>query len=245
MMNKLADTVTKIASKPFTRRHFLEGMGAAGAAAALASCGSPSKGPQTLFQQATTPAVPAVTGTVVAGSAPHNCGGRCVTKAYVVNGVIQRFVTDERPDLNIIDGTGDDPQRRACPRCRSQKGFMYRADRLLNPLEADRDRGDVNGFVQIPWTQAFTEIAQQLVALQSMPGAFYATYASGASGSYPGAQHSRLLNLLGGAMTPPGLQLARLRARHALHHGRQHTARKQPPGLLQRRPDDLVVPQLR
>ena len=203
MMNEL----TRLATKPLTRRRFLEGMGAAGAVATLASCGDAGKGVGTLFEDTSgRPAVPAIAGVVVAGASPHNCGGKaCITKAYVENGVVKRFVTDERPDRNIIDGTGDDPQRRACVRCRAKKGFLYRADRLLKPLKQMGTRGDVNGFVEISWDQAFTEIAASLKDIAARPpwGAksLYATYASGSSGSYPGTQHGRLLNLLGGSMS--------------------------------------------
>jgi anaerobic dimethyl sulfoxide reductase subunit A len=193
----------QLASKKFTRRSFLEGMGAVGATAALASCGS-GQGVKTLFGEAPAPAIPAIGGTLVAGSAPHNCGGRCVTKAYVENGVIKRFITDDRPDQNVIDGTGDDPQRRGCLKCRGQKGFMYRADRLLHPLKQTGTRGDVNGFVQISWTQAFTEIAQKLQSIVSDSSkgwkTLHSTYASGSSGSFPSAQQGRLLDMLGGQM---------------------------------------------
>ena len=202
MMNEL----TRLATKPLTRRRFLEGMGAAGAAAALASCGDTGKGVGSLFEDTCgRPAVPAIAGIVVAGSAPHNCGGRCVTKAYVENGVVKRFVTDERPDRNFIDDTGDDPQRRACVKCRAQKGFMYRGDRLLKPLKQVGTRGDLNGFVEISWDQAFTEIAAQMRAIVNDPSkgwrTLHSTYASASSGSFPASQTTRLLDLLGGQMT--------------------------------------------
>jgi anaerobic dimethyl sulfoxide reductase subunit A len=201
----LSELKTKLGAA-LTRRWFLKGMGAAGATAALANCGS-GAGAKTLFAERGAPSIPAVTGTIVPGSAAHNCGGRCQTKAYVENGVVKRLVTDERPDLNINDGTGDDPQRRACPRCRAHKGFMYRADRLLHPLKQMGVRGDVNGFVQITWDQAFTEIAQQLTSIIATYGntALYSHYMSGdgasvprAGGSGAGSIAQRLCNLLGG-----------------------------------------------
>ena len=205
MMNEL----TKLATKPLTRRRFLEGMGAAGAAATLASCGG-SKGVNSLFEEKPTTEIPAITGAVVAGSAAHNCGGRCVTKAYVENGVIKRFVTDENPETgSLVDMQGDNPQRRACPRCRAQKGFMYRADRLMKPLKQTGTRGDVNGFVEISWDQAFTEIATQTKDIKNRFGAsaLYNHYTSGDGAAVPrgGAGNDggtcvaqRVLRLLGG-----------------------------------------------
>jgi anaerobic dimethyl sulfoxide reductase subunit A len=200
------DHLTRLVSKPFTRRRFLEGMGAVGATAALASCGSAGKDAPGLFQDnpANVP-VPPINGVVVAGAAPHNCGGRCVTKAYVENGVVKRFVTDERPDQNIIDGTGDDPQRRACPRCHAHKGYMYRADRLLKPLKQMGQRGDVNGFVEISWDPAFTLIAHKLQALKTTygPASFLNHYASGDGAVLPNSADlsGRLLNFLGGSLS--------------------------------------------
>jgi anaerobic dimethyl sulfoxide reductase subunit A len=201
MNNELA----QLAAKTFTRRMFLEGIGAVGATAALASCTGSGKGARALFDEAPVPAVPAIAGLVVPGAAPHNCGGRCVTKAYVENGVVKRLVTDERTDKAPIMGNGDDPQRRACPRCRAHKGYMYRADRLLKPLKQTGNRGDVNGFVEITWDQAFTEIATKLQAIATKygPASLFNQYASGDGADVPNAAGvaSRLLNLLGGSLS--------------------------------------------
>jgi len=187
-----------------SRRTFMKGAGALTAAAALYGCGGDGDGPSAQFDDSISPpAVPQVTGEVVAGAAPHNCGGRCVTKAYVEDGVVKRLVTDERPDKNIIDNTGDSPQFRACVRCRSHKGVLYRADRLNKPLKQTGARGDINGFVEISWDQAFSEIAQELNRIKGQygPAALFNHYASGDGGSVPNAAEcaNRLLNLLGGS----------------------------------------------
>ena len=190
-----------------SRRTFVKGAGALTAAAALYGCGGDGDGPSAQFEDSVPPVtVPAVTGEVVAGAAPHNCGGRCVTKAYVEDGVVKRLVTDERPDKNIIDGTGDDsPQYRACVRCRSHKGVLYRADRLTKPLKQTGARGDINGFVEISWDQAFSEIAGELTRIKGTYGqaALFNHYTSGDGGSVPNAAGSanRLLNLLGGSQS--------------------------------------------
>ena len=82
---------------------------------------------------------------------------------------------------------------------------MYRADRLLNPLKQTGNRGDVNGFVQIPWTQAFTEIAQKLqtIATTYGPASLYNQYASGDGADVPNSATvaGRLLNLFGGSLS--------------------------------------------
>ncbi len=144
--------------------------------------------------------------TVVPGAGPHNCGGRCVTKAYVKNGVIKKFVTDERPD----DFAGDNPQRRACVRCRARIDQYYRQDRLIYPMKQTKERGDVNGFVKITWAEAFKEIGGRLKEIaqdpKRGPGTIYNLSSSG-GGATPGTldMPERMLNLLGGSNSPhPG-----------------------------------------
>ncbi|QAR34003.1 twin-arginine translocation signal domain-containing protein [Geovibrio thiophilus] len=191
-----------------TRRDFLKGVSAVGATAAVYGCGGSGDGGKTYMEEdeenRLTP--PAITETVVAGAAPHNCGGRCVTKAYVKDGVIKRFVTDETPDLNIVNGESEDlPQMRACIRCRSNTQRFYRNDRVLYPLKQTGERGDVNGFVRISWEEVATEIAAKLTSLKALYGAksFSAHYASGDGSEVAGAAScaSRLLNIMGGQMT--------------------------------------------
>lgn len=191
-----------------SRRSFLKGMTAIGATAAIYGCGGDGSGGQTYLEEAeeSRPTAPEIGGAVVAGAAPHNCGGRCVTKAYIENGVIKRFVTDERPDENLVDGNGKDhPQLRACVRCRSNRQRFYRSDRILTPLKQTGNRGDVNGFVKISWDQAAREIADKLQQIKNEygPEALYNHYASGDGNEVGGAAQcsGRLLNLLGGQMT--------------------------------------------
>lgn len=187
-----------------TRRTFLKGASAAGAAAALYGCGG-GKG-KTYMEEDTTVEVPEITEKVIAGAAPHNCGGRCVTRVYVKDGVIKRIVTDETPDVNLVDGNGKDkPQMRACIRCRSNKQRFYRKDRIRYPLKQTGQRGDLDGFVRISWDQAATEIAQKLTTIKATYGAksFHAHYASGDGNEIGGAAAcaERLLNVMGGKIT--------------------------------------------
>ncbi len=202
-MEALKDLKESISAKTnVSRRSFLKGLGALSASAALYGCGgggSPQSllGTQQAGEQALQP--PPITETVIPGAAPHNCGGRCVTKAYVQNGVITRFVTDERPDLTVAQG--DDPQLRACVRCRSYKQRLYRPDRILYPMKQTKTRGDLTGFVRIPWSQAFSEIAAKTQSINSQYGAasFLNIYASADPGL--GGYVDRFFNLLGGSLS--------------------------------------------
>lgn len=191
-----------------SRRMFLRGVGIAGATVTLHGlygCGGGGIDLTNVFlapvpSPGLTP--PPLETTVVVGSAAHNCGGRCVTRAYVAGGVIKRFVTDETPDLNLVNGTGDKPQLRACIRCRSNRQRFYRHDRLLYPLKQTGARGDINGFVRISWEQAASEIGAKLktIADKYGPESLHAHYASGDGNEVAGAAAcaAKLLNLLGG-----------------------------------------------
>ena len=128
------------------------------------------------------------------GSSGHNCGGRCVSRAEVINGKIKRILTDE--SLYTSDGTYIDPessnfpQTRACARCRSYKYRLYHPGRLLYPLKQTKKRGDLSGFQRITWEQAIREIAAKHKAVVNEFGVdgIYSIYAWGAAtGTFQGA----------------------------------------------------------
>ncbi len=154
-----------------SRRGFLKGAAASVvSASALAGC-SKDDGGDAYYLSGTQENLPrpVIDETVYMGAAGHNCGGRCLIGFHVKNGVIKRITTDERPDYNFTDNSGkDDPQRRACLRCRSKVGWYYRKDRLLYPLKQTGERGDVNGFARITWEQAFSEISQKMGAVAAL-----------------------------------------------------------------------------
>ena len=64
------------------------------------------------------------------GCPSHNCGGRCLLKLHVENGVIVRIETDDRPTDTV-----EAPQLRACIRGRAYRRRQYHPDRLLHPLK--------------------------------------------------------------------------------------------------------------
>lgn len=165
-----------------SRRGLLKSMAAVAATATLAGCGGSSSD--------STPAdtsdeINYGTESVVTGCTPHNCGGACVQKAYVSNGVLRRVLTDDRPDKNWVDaiqgGTaGDNPQQRTCVRCHSQKSWLYNSNRLLYPLIQTGDRGNLSTFKRISWDEALTYIKDKVEKVRRKygPGAFFNMYAS-------------------------------------------------------------------
>lgn len=174
-------------NKSISRRSFLKGTAALGAMAAVYGCGREedpiynsgdrSKGDDAYFT--TTPVYRY-------GTSTHNCGGRCIIRAQVVDGNrIVRFLTDETThayDGSLIDNDGaNTTQARACSRCRGYKGRLYHPGRLKYPLKQTKERGNLSGFKRISWETAIKEISDRLKAVQGKYGseAFHSIYACG------------------------------------------------------------------
>ena len=110
-----------------TRRSFLKWSSVLGGTAALA--GGLDFGLNAV-QEAAAADASSSAGEWITAACWHNCGGqRCVLKAQVVDGVVQRVKTDDtHPD------SADQPQIRGCARGRSQQQQIFGADRLNNQM---------------------------------------------------------------------------------------------------------------
>ena len=64
-----------------------------------------------------------------------HCGGTCLLKVHVKNGLITRIETDD----------GEEPQYRACARGRAMRQRVYAPDRILYPLKRVGERGENYG----------------------------------------------------------------------------------------------------
>ncbi|MBU2578120.1 molybdopterin-dependent oxidoreductase, partial [Patescibacteria group bacterium] len=80
-----------------------------------------------------------------------HCGGSCLLKVHVKEGVITRIETDD----------GEEPQLRACLKGRAQRQKVYAPDRLLYPLKRVGDRGE-GKFERISWDEALERVASEL-----------------------------------------------------------------------------------
>jgi len=101
--------------------------------------------------------------TVVTSTCGHNCGGRCVVNAHVVDGRIVRISTDPRrwePEL---------PPLQACARGVGQIERVYHPDRLQYPLRRTGPRG-AGSFERISWDEALDEVARQLLRVRANYG---------------------------------------------------------------------------
>ncbi|MEK7354182.1 MAG: molybdopterin-dependent oxidoreductase, partial [Chloroflexota bacterium] len=88
-----------------------------------------------------------------------HCGGSCLLRVHVKDGVITRFETDN----------GDEPQIRACLRCRAYRQRIYHPDRLLYPLQRVGERGE-GKFRRVSWDEALETVARELKRVKQTYG---------------------------------------------------------------------------
>lgn len=131
------------------------------------------------------------------GCPSHNCGGRCLLKLHIENGVIVRIDTDDASADTI-----DAPQLRACIRGRAYRRRQYHPDRLLRPLKRVGRRGE-GKFQQVSWDEALDTVASQLLRVKKAYGnsALFVPYGTGSYSQTNGRQVAqRLMNLFGGSL---------------------------------------------
>ncbi len=133
--------------------------------------------------------------TVVTSTCGHNCGGRCVVNAHVVDGRITKISTQPgkwNPDL---------PPLPACARGIGQVERTYHPDRLLYPMRRTGPRGEGH-WEQIDWDEALDEVAVELVRVREAYGneAILDLSRSGSLSMLHGrAAATRFMNMFGGA----------------------------------------------
>ncbi|HWR31506.1 MAG TPA: molybdopterin-dependent oxidoreductase [Negativicutes bacterium] len=127
----------------------------------------------------------------------HNCGGRCMNKAYVVDGVVVRQKTDDtHPD------TPDFPQQRGCARGRSQRQQVFGADRIKYPMKRKNwapggGKKELRGkdeWVRISWDEALDSVSGEIKRIREKYGNS-SIFVTG------GSEMPRTLGLYGGHST--------------------------------------------
>lgn len=150
------------------RRSFLKWSGALGGTAVLA--GGLSYGLK--MAEATNDAA-AAEGEWITAACWHNCGGRCLIKAQVVDGTVIKVKTDDtHPD------SPDFPQQRGCARGRSQRHQVFAADRLKYPMkrknwEPGGGKKELRGqdeWVRISWDEALDIVASEFKRIKETYG---------------------------------------------------------------------------
>ncbi len=96
---------------------------------------------------------------VITTTCNTHCGGACVLKVHVREGVITRIETDD----------GEEPQFRACLRCRAYRQRVYAPDRLKFPMKRVGNRGE-GKFQRISWDEALDKVASELKRVRDTYG---------------------------------------------------------------------------
>ncbi|MGM0407155.1 MAG: molybdopterin-dependent oxidoreductase, partial [Bacteroidota bacterium] len=134
---------------------------------------------------------------VRAGCPGHNCGGRCLLKLHIKDGVVIRIETDDRPNDTLAD-----PQLRACIRGRAYRRRQYHPDRLKYPMKRTGKRGE-GKFEPISWNEALDLLAGEIKRVREKYGnsAILVPYGTGSYNQINGRQTAaRLMNLIGGSL---------------------------------------------
>ena len=138
-----------------------------------------------------------ITGEWITAACWHNCGGRCVNKALVRDGVVVRQKTDD-----AAEDTAEEPQQRSCSRGHSQRNQVYGADRLKYPMKRKSwQPGDPHGelrgkdeWERISWDEAFKYVADELKKAVD-------AYGPRSILMMGGSKTARVINALGGAVS--------------------------------------------
>lgn len=192
----MSNFIDGVLTKPLNRRNFLKGSAAGVAALTLPGCGNK------LVSTSSDKLTDAENqGKWVTASCWEDCGGRCLNKALVVDGMVLRQKTDDtHPD------SPDFPQERGCLRGRSRRKEILGADRLKYPMKrkhwqpggGDKSLRGKDEWERISWDEALDYIANELKTAKQNYGNRSIYCASRWWDTYGGGEVTHVLNLFGG-----------------------------------------------
>ena len=181
----------KLANSQVSRRDFLKGSAAATATVAglsLAGCGNNVVDTTTEAPKETTKAPVETTaprveyspivdpeegGKWVSAACWHNCGGRCMNKVMVKDGVVVRQKTDDTHEDSF-----DFPQQRGCVRGKAQQQQCFGNDRIKYPMKRknwspEKANGELRGideWERISWDEAIKYVADEFKKIKAQYG---------------------------------------------------------------------------
>jgi len=127
---------------------------------------------------------------VVYSAHSSHCGGQCLFKLHIKDGIVTRIETDD----------GEEPQYRLCARGRAYRQRTYAPDRLLYPMKRVGPRGE-GRFERISWDEALETVARELTRVRETygPAAILFKWSGGDTSVFNnGGAHRRLLTMAGG-----------------------------------------------
>jgi anaerobic dimethyl sulfoxide reductase subunit A len=126
-----------------------------------------------------------------------HCGGACLLKVHTKEGKVIRIETDD----------GDEPQLRACLRCRSYRQRVYDPGRLKFPMRRTGERGE-GKFERISWDDALDTVVNEINKARDRYGASSVGFLPGGGDQthlHSAFQIIELLAMTGGLTLPWGI----------------------------------------
>lgn len=142
-----------------TRREFLKWSSVLAASLTLGGCSS-----NLVKDISTSPASSGTPETIIPTASTIDCGGRCLVKAHVRDGVLTRISTRTNDELDPKA-----PVMKACVRGRGYRKMLYHPDRLKYPMKRVGKRGE-GKFERISWEEAVETIASQTMRITEKYG---------------------------------------------------------------------------
>ena len=181
----MAKLMNELLNAKINRRQFLKGSTAATAAVAALGMGL-SVNETALAETAHAPIVDHdAGGQWISAACWHNCGGQCMNKVLIKDGVVVRQKTDDtHPD------SPDYPQQRGCVRGKAQQQQCFGPDRIKYPMKRkgwspENPNGQMRGkdeWERITWDEAIKYVADQYVSIKEKYG--NQAFVTGSWGSY-------------------------------------------------------------
>ncbi len=134
---------------------------------------------------------------VVTTTCSCHCGGRCIVKVHINDGVLTRIEADDDRE----------PQLRPCMKGRAYRQRVYSPDRLRYPMRRVGARGE-GRFERITWDEALDTVVTELRRVKETygPAAILLLTGGADSGSlHQWALISRLLRMMGGCTRTWGI----------------------------------------
>lgn len=184
----MPNLLDKVMDKAISRREFIKKSAVATAAITMGV----SVGTENSLKAVNAASQPSsAEGKWVSADCWHNCGGRCLNKVYVVDGVPIRQKTDDtKPD------TPNNPQQRSCVRGRNQRFHVLGADRLKYPMKrkhwepfggGDKSLRGRDEWERISWDEAIAYIVDELNHARRTYGNSSIVGAGGPGGAFLGS----------------------------------------------------------
>lgn len=181
-------------SKKIPRRSFIKWSGAVTAPLLLGTVASTKNLTEKAFGEG--PTIAQKGEEIIPTCSTFDCGGKCVIKAHVKDGVITRISTRTDEELDQKD-----PMTKACVRGRGYRKYQYHPDRLKYPMKRVGKRGE-GKFERITWEEAIDTIVNEMTRITKQYGPasrFIHSATAGTGGVLFGlSMAQRLLGLTGG-----------------------------------------------